>query len=270
MGDAFESAVLPALRIGMRGPRVFAWQTFLVGQGFDLGETDGAFGERTRDATRAFQTMHGLPHDGVAGQQTLLKAAALGFEIVEEPADDDTGSNFPRHPGFAPLTSDAQRAALFGRFEYVAAPVPGNAEAIRILGTWESDNIEKVAIPQLRKALGASAPVAMRFHRSAAAQLRGLWNDWEQAGLLNRVLSYEGAFVARFVRGSYTTLSNHAFGSAFDINYAWNKLNARPVLVGQKGSVRELVQIANSWGFYWGGHYSKRKDGMHFEIAYLK
>jgi hypothetical protein len=36
--------------------------------------------------------------------------------------------------------------------------------------------------------------------------------------------------------------------------------------VGQKGSVRELVQIANNNGFYWGGHFS-RKDGMHFEIA---
>jgi hypothetical protein len=30
--------------------------------------------------------------------------------------------------------------------------------------------------------------------------------------------------------------------------------------------VRELVEIANEWGFYWGGHFT-RKDGMHFEIA---
>jgi hypothetical protein len=31
--------------------------------------------------------------------------------------------------------------------------------------------------------------------------------------------------------------------------------------------VRELVPIANKHGFYWGGHYSKRADGMHFEAA---
>jgi hypothetical protein len=40
-------------------------------------------------------------------------------------------------------------------------------------------------------------------------------------------------------------------------------------LVGEKGSVRELVPIANRWGFYWGGHYNGRPDGMHFEVAFL-
>jgi hypothetical protein len=43
-------------------------------------------------------------------------------------------------------------------------------------------------------------------------------------------------------------------------------LNKIPALVGQKGSVREIVPIANEFGFYWGGHFT-RKDGMHFEIA---
>jgi len=40
-----------------------------------------------------------------------------------------------------------------------------------------------------------------------------------------------------------------------------------PALVGQKGSVRELVPIANENGFFWGGHFNDRLDGMHFEIA---
>jgi hypothetical protein len=93
-----------------------------------------------------------------------------------------------------------------------------------------------------------------------------LWADWERAGLLHLVLTWHGSYVARFVRGSDRTLSNHAFGSAFDINFAWNKLGTVPALVGQKGTVRELVQIANDNGFYWGGHF-KRLDGMHFEVA---
>ena len=33
-----------------------------------------------------------------------------------------------------------------------------------------------------------------------------------------------------------------------------------------KGSVRQLVPIANELGFYWGGHFNRR-DGMHFEMA---
>lgn len=34
--------------------------------------------------------------------------------------------------------------------------------------------------------------------------------------------------------------------------------------------MRELVPIANDFGFYWGGHFRSRLDGMHFEIAELR
>jgi hypothetical protein len=95
-----------------------------------------------------------------------------------------------------------------------------------------------------------------------------LWTAWEKKGLLNLVLTYGGAYNPRLVRGG-TSLSPHAFGTAFDINYEWNKLGVQPVLAGEKGSVRELVLIANKYGFYWGGHFNKRPDGMHFEVAKL-
>ncbi len=268
--DALAPATLSALRVGMRGERVSAWQSFLRGQGFDGGPIDGVFSEHTRDATKAFQAKFKIEADGVAGRETLLKAAALGLELIEEPADDNTSSNFPPKPSFPPLVSNRQREAVFGHYDFVSAPEPDNPEAIRILGTWEKDNIVKVPIPQLRKALGSRAPQTMQFHRLGANQLQGMWADWEAANLLDRVLVYDGSFVPRFVRGSRTNLSNHAFGSAFDINERFNKLGQRPALVGEKGSVRELVPIANRWGFYWGGHYDHRKDGMHFEVAFLK
>ena len=247
-----------------------AWQTFLKGQGFDPGVIDGTFGEHTRDATIAFQRKSKLAADGVSGRQTLLKAASKGLELIEEPADDHTSSNFPARPNFSPLITNSQREAVFGHYDFVPAPQPGNAEAVRILGTWEQDNIVSVPIPQLRTVLGPKAPQTMQFHRLAAKQLQGLWADWEKAKLLDRVLTDDGSFVPRFVRGSRTTLSNHAFGSAFDINEKFNKLGRRPALVGEKGSVRELVLVANDWGFWWGGHYDNRKDGMHFEVAFLK
>jgi peptidoglycan hydrolase-like protein with peptidoglycan-binding domain len=268
--DAAEPVTLSAIRIGMHGERVAAWQSFLLGQGFDGGATDGIFGEHTRDATRAFQKKYKLTVDGVAGRETLLKAATLGLELIEEPADDKTSSNFPPRPSFPPLVSNDQREAVFGHYDFVSAPIPDNPEAIRILGTWQRDNIVNVPIPQLRKALGNRAPETMQFHRAAAVQLQGMWADWEEAKLLDRILIYDGSFVPRFVRGSRTVLSNHAFGSAFDINEKYNSLGQRPALVGEKGSVRELVPIANRWGFYWGGHYKSRPDGMHFEVAFLK
>jgi hypothetical protein len=76
--------------------------------------------------------------------------------------------------------------------------------------------------------------------------------------------------VPRFIRGSRSVLSNHAYGSAFDINAAWNPLGATPADVDEKGSVIELVPLAHEFGFYWGGHFNSRPDGMHFEAAEIQ
>jgi D-alanyl-D-alanine carboxypeptidase len=168
------------------------------------------------------------------------------------------------------LENTAARQAVFGAFNFVSDPRPDNRENIRILGTWVKDNIVSVPIPQLRKALGAQAAPSIQFHRLAAPQLAALWEDWERANLLDRILSYDGSFAPRFIRGSTTQLSNHAFGSAFDINADENRLGARPALVGTPGSTRELVPLANKHGFYWGGHFGSRPDGMHFEIAFIQ
>jgi hypothetical protein len=44
-------------------------------------------------------------------------------------------------------------------------------------------------------------------------------------------------------------------------------LGQQPALVGQHGSVHELVELAYRHGFFWGGHFSGRLDGMHFELC---
>jgi len=69
------------------------------------------------------------------------------------------------------------------------------------------------------------------------------------------------------LRGSKTTLSNHAFGTAIDINVPQNWLGVIPARIGEEGCLRELVPLANKFGFYWGGHYPVRPDGMHFEVV---
>ena len=46
-----------------------------------------------------------------------------------------------------------------------------------------------------------------------------------------------------------------------------NPFDSEPRLCPLRGSVRELVGPANDVGFYWGGHFSALKDGMHFEFA---
>jgi len=258
------------LRKGKDGVAVKLWQLFLIGQGFDPGIVDGVFGERTELATLDFQKKYKLDTDGVVGNQSFGQAMLLGFEMVPDTENNaESGPNWPPTPDFTPMTSNSQRQNVFGKFNYDLAPTPDCPERIKVVDGWEHDNIVSLEIPQLVGKKGASKTGSVRFHRLGANQLILLWQAWEEAKLLDKILTYEGAYDPRFVRGSQTTLSNHAFGSAFDINYAWNPLGAQPALTSMKGSVRELVPIANEHGFYWGGHYKGRPDGMHFEIAKL-
>lgn len=268
---------MKVLQEGMKkNPRVKQWQFFLIGQGITVeGGADGDFGANTAEATREFQRRSGVPPTGKVDNPTLAAAMTRGFVVVDDADDEDTsGPNFPPPPDFNPLPNNAARQAKFGPLEFVAAPVPGNPENIRITGTWEQDNLVMLTIPQLA---GISIPGAgvssgrARFHRKAATQFVALWAAWETAGLKDRVLTWGGSFMPRFIRGlaGSESLSVHAFGCAFDINMAQNALGAEPARVGQPGSVRELVRIANDHGFYWGGHFSRR-DGMHFEVAQLR
>jgi hypothetical protein len=195
------------------------------------------------------------------------------------PGGDKKSAAWPPAPASPkPMPSTAARQAAFGKYDYVADPSPTNAERIRILGTWKEENIVPVAVPQLaalaaKGIRGAPKSGTMFWNKRAVKQLLGLWKAWEDAGLLDRVIIYSGDFNARFIRGSKTELSQHAFGTAFDINTepppsSLNWLGVQPALVGQRGCVRELVPIANAFGFYWGGHFT-RLDGMHFEVAQI-
>lgn len=252
------------LKKGMKGLDVNKWQNFLAGQGYTYVIADGDFGPNTHKATIEFQKENNLTADGIVGQQTFIRAMQLGFYVVEDAEDvSKKGPNWPPKPDFKSLASISARYALFGKYEYKVDDTEGN---ITILGDWAKKNIVTVQLPQLIGIKGANKKGNVSFHHLAVDQLLGLWAAWEKKGLLDLVLTYEGAYNPRLVRGG-TSLSSHAFGSAFDINYEWNKLGVQPALAGEKGSVRELVTIANKYGFYWGGHFNKRPDGMHFEVA---
>jgi peptidoglycan hydrolase-like protein with peptidoglycan-binding domain len=262
-----------------KSPQVKQWQFFLIGQGIPLeGGADGKFGPNTREATESFQAANDLPVTGKVDNTTLAAAMLKGFVLVVERDDDtDTGPNFPRPPDFSPLPNNSARQAMFGKFSFEHDPQPTNRENIRILGGWAEENIVSVTVPQL---VGVGIPVAggtvpsrgkLQFHRKAVPQLLALWAAWEAAGLKDRVITWGGAFMPRLIRGKIAekALSVHAFGCAFDINMAENALGVEPARVGKAGCVRELVTLANEHGFFWGGHFRDRPDGMHFEIARL-
>lgn len=163
-----------------------------------------------------------------------------------------------------------------GAIAFEHAPVPGNPEHIYITNTFVADHITTVNIQELKDCIvpldsGVTKTEGrIRFHKNHTDRLKALFADWGKQGFVDRILTFDGSFNARLVRGSKSAtldnLSNHSWGTAFDINEHWNQRKTIPAQMGDRGCVRELVAIAHDHGFYWGGHFSTQ-DGMHFEVA---
>jgi hypothetical protein len=240
------------LKVGITGADVLLWQRFLVGLGFYTARADSNFGPRTAQATARFQLANGLYPDGVVGRLTLAKAMLQGLPTFEEEEEAD----FPLFPEFAPLGT-AGRNAKLGVLVVEPAPTEDNPEAVV-----EKSGFEKNIRREQVMIAGRARLVA--FHQLVIEPFHELLRAWREAGLEEKILSFDGSWVLRYVRGSRTTLSSHAWGSAFDINAAWNGFGRTPAT--GEGSVLELVPIANQLRWYWGGHFN-RKDGMHFEYV---
>lgn len=89
-------------------------------------------------------------------------------------------------------------------------------------------------------------------------QLKAALAEVVRAGLSKEVYQTAGCYYPRYIAGT-TTLSNHSFGLAIDINSTENQRGT----VGQMS--RAVVDIFKQCGFAWGGdwHYT---DPMHFEL----
>lgn len=165
-----------------------------------------------------------------------------------------------------------QKHNLFGRIQCVPAPTDGNKEGIRITNNWQKEHLENVDVPQLA-ALFAKNPKGgfpkdgrVLWNKAGKEALLVLFREFERLNLLRHILTWAGAWAPRYIRGSTSVLSSHAWATAFDINAQWNGLGQTPAAAGQKGCILELVPVAEECGFYWGGNFP-RKDGMHFELA---
>lgn len=260
---------MQVLRLGSTGAEVQKWQNFLIGRHYYDGVVEGSFGPKTKAATEKFQTAYRIsPVDGVVGRGTLAKAIELGFGDIH---DFDQSEISPAWPPRADLLipSQADRERMFGKFKFQPDPVAGNPEKIKILDDWAKKNLMQFEVPQLKGVQGAPADCMVLLHKLVGPKVQKLFQAWEAEGNLPLVLTWNGTYAARYIRGSRTNLSAHAFGSAFDINVKWNSLGVEPALVGKEGSVRKLAYTAGKMGWFWGGWYKSRLDGMHFEIARL-
>jgi hypothetical protein len=252
---------MKSMTLNDSGLIVERWQYFLIGEGFPITVT-GRFDIETTKATMGFQNNHSLQMDGIAGNQTMQKAMENGFLLVE-PANTTSYKDisWPPKPPFKPLTPFLVRQA-FGKNTQT---IKGQPTDLVVQKQWEEEFIEDLRIPALERMVKYKMQ-PVRVHKRIAQRVLNLFAEWEKNGLMEKIVSVENFFDVRFVPGSRDIMSNHAYGIAFDLNREFNKTGHIPPVVGELGSVRELVPIANKHGFYWGGHLN-RLEGSHFEFS---
>lgn len=124
---------------------------------------------------------------------------------------------------------------------------------------------KRLYIPQLDgvKCCGTKFSGTIACNETLLGDLLAIFRDIDHAGLMDRIVTYDGCYVYRKIRGG-SILSMHARGAAIDINADLNPMGARPKRIGERGCVAELVPIFAQYGWYWGGNFT-RCDGMHFE-----
>jgi len=231
----------------------FRWGAFTPD---DMDEPN--YGPKTVIAIKCFQNENMLDVDGIIGEKTWEALKAYGF-----PPEEDVGDE-PLHP--RPLTNDKEHNKVFGKIEYVASPTPKNPEHITITNDW-AKNVIWVNLPQLQMVLPKVK--GMKWHKNGANQLKALFWLWAYYGIVSDIIDYQGSWVCRYVRGSKKNLSSHSWASAFDINVQYNKRGAVPAALNKKGCVRRLAAVCAHLGFFWGGWYKGKLDGMHFELFKL-
>jgi hypothetical protein len=91
---------------------------------------------------------------------------------------------------------------------------------------------------------------ARDFHKDVEPINEGQLDDW--------------GYAFRDIRGA-TTLSNHASGTAIDLNATQHPLGAENTFTEEQS--RTIRRLCRKYGLRWGGDYRNRKDEMHFEIA---
>jgi hypothetical protein len=151
------------------------------------------------------------------------------------------------------LDPDAFQTAVFvGTFAsavgtYNYTPIGGGR--VQPEASWVKAHIVTETVPLLG---------TITCNKAMMPQLKAALAEVIKRGLADKVYQTAGCYYPRYIAGT-TTLSNHSFGLAIDINSTENQRGT----VGQMD--REVVAIFKYWGFAWGGdwHYT---DPMHFEL----
>jgi hypothetical protein len=146
-----------------------------------------------------------------------------------------------------------QRVSIVGTFADAVGAFSYTLAGGRVTpaASWVRSHIVTTTVPILG---------TVTCNRYLVPQLRAALTEVQASGLAAEIHTdeYAGCYYPRFIAGS-TTLSNHAFGLALDLNVPGNQR-------GTTGEMnRAVVAIFKRWGFAWGGDW-RYTDPMHFEL----
>ena len=102
-------------------------------------------------------------------------------------------------------------------------------------------------------------PKRLYCNRDMVGPLSKAFHNLITTGCIKELKTFDGCFNIRKKRG-LNSMSLHSWGIAIDVNAAWNQLNMTPTLS------KEFVNCFVVAGFNWGGNWTGRVDGMHFEL----
>jgi hypothetical protein len=104
-------------------------------------------------------------------------------------------------------------------------------------------------------------PVKRIFiNKDFKSKLKLAFTNLEKADLHKEIISFDGCYVDRSVRGR-NMKSLHAWAMAIDLNASKEGLGR----IGTAWSPR-FIAIMKAAGLYWGGDWKGRKDPMHFAL----
>lgn len=186
-----------------------------------------------------------LIHTGTKAPQEVREAIrrfAPDLSITDLDIVAETGIDPGTYQQAVPVGTYAKAV---GVFRYT--PIGGGR--VQPEAQWVKEHIVTETVPLLG---------TLTCNKYMMPQLKAALAEIQSLKLGDEVYQTAGCYYPRFIQGT-TTLSNHSFGLAIDINSLEN----------QRGTVGQMhptvVAVFKKWGFAWGGDWSYT-DPMHFEL----
>jgi hypothetical protein len=145
--------------------------------------------------------------------------------------------------------------------ELFGDPAPFIRDDGSVSHEWETQILGTVTLPDPLPLAWApkSLVTKIRCHKRLVTVLSAVFSDlFAQSDLWSLVNDYAGCYSWRLQRGA-TLPSRHCWAAAIDINANDNPLGTVPKMDPR------IVAVFAAHGFYWGGNFKNRKDGMHYE-----